>query len=153
MITPTLNIGTPGCTHPAAYPFCTIHQPQFLNTAKKKKTRFVISVTTSKRVTELPGDPRMRDAIFSVQGFVLPRTSISRSGVWCRKYHEVNWTDDCQPFGAGIIFLILAHSVYKMWIIQKPNKLELWNKLHFKEKKKNGEYTPCLKYSVPIFVE
>jgi len=30
--------------------------------------------------------------------------------------------------------------------------LELWNKVHFEEKK-NGEYTPCLKYSVPIFVE
>ena len=49
-------------------------------------------------------------------------------------------------------FLILAHSVYKMWIIQEPNTLELWNKLHF-ERKKNGQYTPCLKYSVPIFVE
>jgi len=32
-------------------------------------------------------------------------------------------------------FLILAHSVYKMWTIHEPNKLELWNKLHFKEKK------------------
>ena len=32
-------------------------------------------------------------------------------------------------------FLILAHSVYKMWIIQEPNKLALWNKLHFEEKK------------------
>ena len=51
-----------------------------------------------------------------------------------------------------LFFLILAHPVYKMWIIQGPNKLELWNKLHFKEKK-NGECTPCLKYSVPIFVE
>jgi hypothetical protein len=30
--------------------------------------------------------------------------------------------------------------------------LELWNKLHFEEGK-NGEYIPCLKYSVPIFVE
>jgi len=40
------------------------------------------------------------------------------------------------PFGARIIFLILAHSIYKMWIIQEPNKLELWNKLHFKEKKR-----------------
>ena len=28
-------------------------------------------------------------------------------------------------------FLILAHSVYVMWIIQEPNTLELWNKLHF----------------------
>ena len=34
-----------------------------------------------------------------------------------------------------LFFLILAHTVYKMWIIQEPNKLELWNKLHFKEKK------------------
>ena len=25
-------------------------------------------------------------------------------------------------------FLILAHPVYKMWIIQEPNTLELWNK-------------------------
>jgi len=49
-------------------------------------------------------------------------------------------------------FLILAHPVYKIWIIQEPNMLELWNKLHFEEKK-NGEYTQCLKYSVPIFVE
>jgi len=48
--------------------------------------------------------------------------------------------------------LILAHPVYKMWIIQEPNTLELWNKLHFEEKK-NWEYIPCFKYSVPIFVE
>ena len=40
-----------------------------------------------------------------------------------------------QTFGAGIIFLTLAHSVYKMWIIQEPNSLELWNKLHFEEEK------------------
>jgi len=33
------------------------------------------------------------------------------------------------------IFLILAHPVYKMWIIQEPNTLELWNKLHFEEEK------------------
>ena len=31
-------------------------------------------------------------------------------------------------------FLILAHPVYKMWIIQEPNTLELWNKLRFEEK-------------------
>jgi len=51
-----------------------------------------------------------------------------------------------------LLFLILAHPVYKMWIIQEPNALELWNNLHFEEKK-NGEYIPCLKYSVPIVVE
>jgi len=38
-------------------------------------------------------------------------------------------------------FLILAQPVYKMWIMQEPNTLELWNKLHFEEKK-NGEYMP-----------
>jgi len=51
-----------------------------------------------------------------------------------------------------LFFFILAHPVYKMWIMQEPNMLELWNKLHY-EKEKNGEYIPCLKYSVPIFVE
>ena len=51
-----------------------------------------------------------------------------------------------------IFFLILAHPVYKMWIIQEPNKLALWNKLHF-EKKKNGEYRAHLKYLVLLFVE
>ena len=30
--------------------------------------------------------------------------------------------------------------------------LELRNKLHYEEEK-NGEYTPCLKYSVPMCVE
>ena len=39
-------------------------------------------------------------------------------------------------FWRRIYFLILAHPVYKMWIIQKPNTLELWNKLHFEEKKR-----------------
>ena len=43
-----------------------------------------------------------------------------------------------------LFFLIFAHPVYKMWITQEPNTLELWNKLHFEEKK-NGEYIPFLK--------
>ena len=37
-------------------------------------------------------------------------------------------------------FLILAHPVYKMWIIQEPNTLELWNKLHFEDKKTKSIY-------------
>ena len=37
-------------------------------------------------------------------------------------------------------FLILAHSVYKMRIIQEPNTLELRNKLHFEEKKTESIY-------------
>jgi len=34
-----------------------------------------------------------------------------------------------------LFFVILAHPVYKMWIKQEPNTLELWNKLHFEEEK------------------
>ena len=45
-----------------------------------------------------------------------------------------------KPLGAGIIFLLLAHPVYKMRIIQEPNTLELWNKLHFEEKKTESIY-------------
>ena len=32
-------------------------------------------------------------------------------------------------------FLILAHPVYKMWIIHEPKKVALWNKRHFEEEK------------------
>ena len=39
-----------------------------------------------------------------------------------------------------LFFLILAHPVYKMWKIQEPNKLELWNKLHFEEEKMESIY-------------
>jgi len=45
-----------------------------------------------------------------------------------------------KPLGAGIIFLILARPVYKMWIIQEPNVLELWNKLYFEEEKMESIY-------------
>ena len=54
-------------------------------------------------------------------------------------------------FWRRIFFRILAHPVFKMWVIHKPNKVALWNKRHFEEK--NGDYRACLKYSVRIFVE
>ena len=44
-----------------------------------------------------------------------------------------------------LFFVILAHSVYKMWLIQEPDTLELWNKQQF-EDLKNGEYIPCLTF-------
>ena len=39
-----------------------------------------------------------------------------------------------------LFFLILAHPVYKMWIIHEPNMLELWNELHFEEKETESIY-------------
>ena len=35
----------------------------------------------------------------------------------------------------NFFFLISAHPVYKMWLMREPNKLALWNKLHFEEEK------------------
>jgi len=37
-------------------------------------------------------------------------------------------------------FFNFSTPVYKMWIIQEPNTLELWNKLHFEEKKTESIY-------------
>jgi len=39
-----------------------------------------------------------------------------------------------------LFFLILAHPVYKMWIIQEPNMLDLWNKLYFEKEKAESIY-------------
>jgi len=39
-----------------------------------------------------------------------------------------------------LFFKILAHPVYKMWTIQEPNTLHLWNKLHFEEEKTENIY-------------
>ena len=35
---------------------------------------------------------------------------------------------------------IFVEQIYKMWIIQERNKLELWNKLHFEEEKTESIY-------------
>ena len=37
-------------------------------------------------------------------------------------------------------FLNFSTPVYKMWIIQEPNTLDLWNKLHFEEEKTESIY-------------
>ena len=57
--------------------------------------------------------------IINVERKVFTAFSASRLIFWRRNY----------------FFLISAHPVYKMWIIQEPNTLELWNKLHFEERK------------------
>jgi len=72
-------------------------------------------------------------------------------------YANAVWHQTTSPsltfWRRNYFFFNFSTSVYKMWVIQEPNTLELWNKLHFEEREKNEEYIPCLKYSVPIFVE
>jgi hypothetical protein len=48
-------------------------------------------------------------------------------------------------------FLILAHPVCKMWIIQESKKGSIMKQTAF-WREKNGECAACLKYSVRIFV-
>jgi len=48
-------------------------------------------------------------------------------------------------------FLILAHTVYKMWIKQETN-VRIMKQIAF-WRERNGEYISYLKYSVPVFVE
>ena len=69
---------------------------------------------------------------------------------WARSIRCTSLHPSYLTFWRRNYFLILAHPVYKMWIIQEPNTLDLWNCIL---KRKNGEYIPCLKYSVPVFVE
>jgi len=39
-----------------------------------------------------------------------------------------------------LFFFNFSTPVYKMWIVQEPNKLDLWNKLHFEEEKRESIY-------------
>ena len=39
--------------------------------------------------------------------------------------HERSLIGQIQPFGDGFFFQILAHPVFKMRVIQKPNKVAL----------------------------
>ena len=47
-------------------------------------------------------------------------------------------------------FQISAHSIFKMCVIQKPNKVALWNKRHFEEKKKWRLYSMFKIFSTDI---
>ena len=47
----------------------------------------------------------------------------------CATYFHINLLEP------EFYIYILAHSVGKMRIIQEPNKVALWNKRHFEEKK------------------
>jgi len=60
-----------------------------------------------------------------------------KNAFYSHKFSSINpyvpYTDWCRfnLLAPELFFLILTHPVYKMWIIQKTNTLELWNKLHF----------------------
>jgi hypothetical protein len=63
------------------------------------------------------------------------------SNVKCYFINEDNILGWLTFWHRNYFFLFLAHHVYKIWIIQEPNMLELWNKLHFEVQKKRRLYT------------
>jgi hypothetical protein len=85
----------------------------------------------------LPRDVQPRSRQVAVQVSLMPDTVdtvlwVPDDGRNIARNTLISWH---LTFWRWIIFLILAHHVYKMWIIQAPNTLELWNKLHFEEEK------------------
>jgi len=56
-----------------------------------------------------------------------------------------------QECSEKIIFFNFSTPVCKMWIIQEPNMLELWNKLDFEERKKQRVYTMFKIFSTYIW--
>ena len=55
------------------------------------------------------------------------RNAFSKSSKFRTTYINLLATD--------FFFQILAHPVFKMWVVQKPNKVALRNKRHFEEEK------------------
>ena len=73
--------------------------------------------------------------------YVLPtRCTVFTGFVWISEQTVIISIYNVNLFEPKLFFLILAHPVYKIWIIQEPNTLELWNKLHFGEKKTESIY-------------
>ena len=69
--------------------------------------------------------------------FYMPRPPLSTRFVHA---NSICWAVQISNLlGPELFFLILAHPVYKMWVIQEPNTLESWNKLHFEEREKKTE--------------
>ena len=64
----------------------------------------------------------------------LPVVSFRFDAFWYRLHYLLPYfytLCDMINLLAPDLFLMLAHTVYKMWIIQEPNTLDLWNKLYF----------------------
>ena len=94
---------------------------------------------------------RNTDWVITVRDFCEMWCKISAHNAVQYVWVSLNWAQEQErpQFLVGIHwltfwrrnnFLTLAHPIYKMWIIQEPNMLELWNKLHFEEEKMESIY-------------
>ena len=99
--------------------------PSVVRISNSWRTGFEVS-----GVTRWPFDPlvsyKLSPLILQI-GYFLQHLLTARTRsltFWCRIF----------------LVLILTRPVYKMLIIQEPNTLELWNKLHFEEKRTESIY-------------
>ena len=72
---------------------------------------------------------------FDYQNSTVPSRWFIVCGRSSCKISGETWLLEFNPLAPELFFLILAPPVYKMWVIQEPNELALWNKLHFEEEK------------------
>jgi hypothetical protein len=61
------------------------------------------------------------------------RLNVTRSLWRIRKYQLVEGGDYCQ--GRKKLVNVCVLHLFKMWVIQEPNKVALWNKQYFEERK------------------
>jgi hypothetical protein len=98
-----------------------------------------------KLTTYLPLMPRLR-----IRGAILLLPAYTFMS-WTEKNLTITCMTRLNLLAPEFGIKILAHTVCKMWIIQEPKQVALWNERHFEEEK-NGDYAACLKNSVRIYV-
>ena len=93
----------------------------------------VLSSVSLKRITKLRWRSQHEKYVIKFKAIEFNKLACC---YYCRCYYCCTLRNPPLTFGGGISFYILAHPVFKMWIIQEPKKVALWNKRHFEEKKR-----------------
>ena len=131
--------------NPSRYCACKSFQLRPRSRCNKRTCHMVSTVLTCVRKL-LTAFLLQRHVCLYVRPFVLLSLHMEQLGSKCTDFREIlyffigwNLSTKFNILAPELFFFILAHSVNKMRIIQEPNKLELWNKLYFKEKKKKTE--------------
>jgi hypothetical protein len=112
-------------------------QPSLLNNGYRVSIR--AGVKRPERSTVQSKITRLKYRLLRVEFAAFKRREVSLNSCSSFLGAGVRFMDCLTFWRRNDFFLILAH-VYKMWIIQEPNKLELWNKLRFEEDKTESIY-------------
>ena len=95
-----------------------------------------LPVPTGEKAEWLFGLDALEKSFFSLQGIETQPSDCSVD-VSLNRLIYICFFSICyiNLLATDFFFQILAHLVFKMWIIQKPNKVALWNKRHLERKK------------------